>query len=261
MKSKELKEIQNAAARKWFDNKTKENAENVIKVFEPLINWFSERKSRQFPTLLFDDFYSECQFGVYEALLKYDGERNFSSYVSYWIIRRMQLFVERMVSDLNYGRCDKRRFLLKHYKPLFERFRNENQNASIDEIHDLIAEKCDTTRKVVERMYWEKQQNKRIDSQISMNSNSNSHHDIIADENALTENELIDFIDAQKIKSKINKKFSKFNQQKLDIFWKCIIDDDETYESIGQKYGVSRQAIEQQKKRIEKSFERFKRAM
>lgn len=261
MKSKELKEIQNAAARKWFDNKTNENANNVIRTWEPYLRWFAKRKSIEMQSQFSkEEYYCEAAFGLYEALLKYNGVDNFSSYATFWIIYRIQLFNSVMVSDLNYGRCDKRMYLLKHYKRLYAEFKHENPEASIDEIHKMIAEKINSTVRVVERVYWEKQPNLRLDAEISNNGDSKLNHDIIQSDYGLTEENIIDFIDAQKMKKVVNERFKKFNQQKMDILYKCVVEGG-GYEDLAKKYGVSRQAIEQKKKRIEKSFERFKRAM
>ena len=259
MKSKELKEIQNELAKIWFDNKTKENAENVIKSFEGLTKWFANKKHKKFPRYGFNEFANEIRFGIFEALLHFDGQHKFTSYVNYWIIRRLQLFTEKMVPDLNYGRCDKRRYLLKHYKPMYWQFKSENPNLSIDEIHKLIAEKCDTTVRVVERMYWEKQQNKSFDDYL-INSNNILTHEVIADETALNEDNIIDLIDSKKLKLKINKRFINLDERDKEILWGMILEE-ESFESISKKYGVSRQCIGQRKQKIEKKFKKFKKAM
>lgn len=246
-KNEKLKNKQNEAAMVWFNDKTKTNADKVIKAFEKYLNWIANRKYKPLENtgIQFDDIYQAAQLGLFIALTKFDGEHLFTNYATSHIYGQIQFHVERNSGILNYGRCDKRRLLMSKYANLFTRFSSECETTN--ETHQKIADTLGLELKYVERMWFERCQTLSMDELVDYTDGNMSGctlHNIISNGDDV-EGGLINKIDGQILRKKIETEFGDFSEIKRIVLEKRVMNPVGTDTDIANEHSLSRERIRQ----------------
>lgn len=231
-------------AKIWYNNKTQHNAGAVIVAMDMLLHWIVSRRQHVINDTRIEkeDLFQEACIGVILALNKYDGERSFTSYASYWIMQRINKHINNEISILKYPSGMSAQKMRSRYRKLMETLKNEDHTLSTRECHEMIAQIEGVPLAAVEAhghraagcVYIGDSYDGNEDSDLGTNNSVDPTESIIKE------------IDRKKCLSVFDKITSKMSSKKRYIVHNCILgDESENMQSIADRQGVSRQRIQQ----------------
>lgn len=245
-----------ALAQKWYNDKTTKNEAAVVIAMERLISWQVGLRYRLIASnrIMRSDLMQEARMGVLKALQKYDGERSFTSYASYWTQQFMNKYVNAEIHMVKYKSTPAHLHIRYKYNKFMDQTYSAHGPVSVQEAHKIISEKEGIPVDVLEEYVSKGTAYVSISPREIDDSRDGSSLEMQLTDDVDIENTVCSEIDKRKC-LKIIESFSHgLTDRETDIFNNYILGGtDDTQVTLAEKYGVTRQRIQQIEKELRSS--------
>ena len=198
--------------------------------------------------LALSDLVQEGNVGLMQAAARFDPDRGvrFSTYASWWIRSSIQDFVLRNWSIVRTGTTAAQKSLFFNLKRLRAKIDDTGDAVMTRENTEWIATHLGVREKDVEAMASRLSASDRS-LNAPLNTESDAQwQDLLEDENAVTENNVMDTRDGERRKQWIAEALKTLNdRENLIIRERRLTDDTVTLEVLGQRLGISKERVRQ----------------
>lgn len=198
------------------------------------------------------DLYQEAQMGVLRALSKYDPEKckAFTNYAGYWILAFINRYMEKY-NTVSFGRSEHVRKLRYRYRSLCTEFRESTPGITLTEIHELIAGQVGCAVKFVDAYHHATRGFAPLDVENEDGPDLPMPEVTTA---PMASNEY--HFEILKLRDLVDAFCDKLDPRDADIVRNRIAAQDHksTLQIFADRYGTSRQRIEQLEKRLERNL-------
>lgn len=245
-------------AKKWYNDKTKRNADAVIQSMDILCKWWVERRRTmtKHTSIQYDDMLQEARIGVWMALRKYDGERGFTTYASFWINQRIIRLMDAELHMVKFPRNDHERKICFRYSKLMRKIEHYHPRANLRERHEIMAEMLSVPVEYIEAHGQKMMGVNSLDYSFTASKNEANFRGKLFSDDACKLNTIhddpdpeqtnISEIDRQSALSTVRRIARGFDDRKKDVVNQLLIGDGSVRQvDLAEKYDVTRQRIEQ----------------
>ena len=198
--------------------------------------------------LALSDLVQEGNVGLMQAAARFDPDREvrFSTYASWWIRSSIQDFVLRNWSIVRTGTTAAQKSLFFNLKRLRAKIDDTGDGVMTPENRQWIATHLGVRERDVDAMASRlSAADRSLNAPLNVDSEA-QWQDLLEDENAATEEDLMETRDSQRRKEWIAKALSSLNEREnLIIRERRLSEDTVTLEVLGQRLGISKERVRQ----------------
>lgn len=235
-------------AKTWYENKTPENANNVILSMDEFCWWLVNKKKKitDNTRITSDDLHQEARFGVWRAMRTYVPEKGcFVSYASYWAQQRIGLHINKEMHMVKFPQGEDDRRICYEYSYTAQQVQNERGPLGISELHAEISERSGLSLDSITAYY------RKILSPVNIDGRSkdfddgdgaNTYANCLPD-NPAVESDTVRSLDVQRVRDHISKNLESYSDRDRDLIKRHM--SGEKMATGARHHGITRERVRQ----------------